>query len=98
MLRKAAQATLRNEIDNMSMNRNDETADNGWLDSIEETASRVGILGSLRSEIESERESISEYYYERRFEPKRESHMDLRLRSNLAPGRVAIDGLFQELV
>lgn len=64
-LTRFAEDALRNEIDNMSMNRNDEESDDQWLDSVETMAERLQILDRLQADIEHERDSIRTHYEDR---------------------------------
>jgi hypothetical protein len=66
IVRGRVEDALRNELDNMSGNRQrDEDFDMAWLASLEHLAGRVGIANVLAEEIESERRSIVEYHAER---------------------------------
>ncbi len=98
LLAHYAENALRNEIDNMSSNRTDEDSDLGWLDSVESLALRLGILGALAGDIESERTSVFEYY-EREARPVPTSGAGVGWTQRLPGGsdRASIIALFQQL-
>jgi len=55
---------LENDIDNISLNRQDEDTDLGWLSQIEEAAADFGVVDQMSVLIESERDSIITHYAE----------------------------------
>ncbi|MFD8790697.1 nSTAND3 domain-containing NTPase [Streptomyces vinaceus] len=91
---------LRNELDNLSGNEQDRDADHQWVDEVERVAVRVGVIDDMRSEIESTRESVEQYYAEREYsgiQYDSETGYGFPGASVSVSERVAIDGMFREL-
>lgn len=91
---------LRRELENLSDNRQDCDSDHQWADEVESTAIRVGVIDDTRSDIESARESIEQYYADgeyRRDEPSSGTGYGFPGASVTVSERSAIEGMFREL-
>lgn len=64
LLKMCAERSLRLEIEAIADNRHDEATDSQWLDEVERLVVDLGIKGQLGRAIDSERESIADYYSE----------------------------------
>ncbi|WP_405481264.1 restriction endonuclease [Streptomyces anulatus] len=97
---QSACSGLRQELDDISSNRQDRDSDHQWIDEVEEVAIRVGVFDDMRSEIESARDSVEQYYAEGEY-PYRQSDPEARYgfsgTSTSASERITIDGMFREL-
>ncbi|MEW2708531.1 restriction endonuclease [Streptomyces koyangensis] len=97
---QSACSGLRQELDDMSSNRQDRDSDHQWIDEVEGVAIRVGVFDDMRSEIESARDSVEQYYAEGEY-PYRQSDPEARYgfpgTATSASERITIDGMFREL-
>jgi energy-coupling factor transporter ATP-binding protein EcfA2 len=97
---QSACSGLRQELDDISSNRQDRDSDHQWIDEVEGVAIRVGVFDDMRSEIESARDSVEQYYAEGEY-PYRQSDPEARYgfpgTSTSASERITIDGMFREL-
>ncbi|MDT0549407.1 nSTAND3 domain-containing NTPase [Streptomyces lonegramiae] len=97
---ESACSGLRQELENLSGNEQDRDTDHQWVDEVERVAARVGVIDDMRSEIESARDSVEQYYAEREYS---RSQYDSGAGYGF-PGasvsvseHVAIEGMFREL-
>ncbi|WP_433373850.1 restriction endonuclease [Actinoplanes sp. CA-142083] len=91
---------LRQEIENLSGNEQDQDSDHQWIDAVEQTARRIGVLDDLRSDIESARESIFERYsggYDPRNMPTSGAGYGRPASATSTSDRATIEGMFREL-
>ncbi|MFE7947350.1 restriction endonuclease [Streptomyces sp. NPDC057426] len=96
---ESACSGLRQDLDNLSGNEHDRDSDHQWVDEVESMATRVGVIDDMRSEIESARDSVEQYYAEREYS-YRESGAEAGYgfpASTSASERITIDGMFREL-
>ncbi|WP_217231552.1 restriction endonuclease [Streptomyces anulatus] len=97
---ESTRSGLQNELDNLSGNEQDRDADHQWVDEVEQVAARVGVIDDLRSEIESARDSVEQYYAERedsRSQYDSDTGYGFPGASVSVSERVAIEGMFREL-
>lgn len=90
---------LREDLDSLSGNEHDRDSDYQWIDEVEIVATRVGVIDEMRSEIESARDSVEQYYADREYS-YRESDAEAGYAfpaSTSASERITIDGMFREL-
>ena len=97
---ESARSGLKQELENLSGNEQDRDADHQWVDEVEATAIRVGVIDDMRSDIDSARESIEQHYADAGY---------LRSESSSRTGygfprapvsdseRIAIEGMFHDL-
>ncbi|MEU3349901.1 restriction endonuclease [Streptomyces sp. NPDC006700] len=91
---------LRQELESLSGNEQDRDSDHQWVDEIETTAIRVGVIDDMRSDIESARESIEQRYaYDEYPHGRPPSGMGYGFPgTSVSPSeRTAIEGMFREL-
>ncbi|MFJ8955923.1 restriction endonuclease [Streptomyces sp. NPDC102381] len=91
---------LQQELENLSGNEQGRDSDHQWVDEIETTATRVGVIDDMRSDIESARDSIEQYYADGEYRHDRSpSGMGYRFPgTSVSPSeRTAIEGMFREL-
>lgn len=97
---ESACSGLRQDLDDISSNRQDRDSDHQWVDEVESVAIRVGVFDDMRSEIESARDSVEQYYAEGE-DPYRQSDPEARYgfpgTSTSTSERITIDGMFREL-
>lgn len=97
---ESAYSGLRQDLENLSGNEQGRDSDHQWVSEVEDVATRVGVIDDMRSEIESARDSIEEYYAERGFSYRQydsEGGYGFSGSSTSASERVTIDGMFREL-
>ncbi|MFD5164188.1 restriction endonuclease [Streptomyces hawaiiensis] len=100
MFHESVWSGLRQELENLSGNEQDRDSDHQWVDEIETTAIRVGVIGDMRSDIESARDSIEERYaYDEYPRGRPPSGMGYEFPgTSVSPSeRTAIEGMFREL-
>ncbi|MEV4881265.1 restriction endonuclease [Streptomyces cyaneofuscatus] len=98
---ESACSGLRQELENLSGNEHDRETDHEWVDEVETTAIGVGVIEDLRSDIESARDSIEEYYADREYlqsQPTYEASSGFGESSVSVSERIAIEGMFRELL
>lgn len=90
---------LRQELENLSGNEQGRDSDHQWVDDVESVATRVGVIDDMRSDIESARDSIEQYYADGDYFRSESSGM-----GHVFPGasvsvseRRAIESMFREL-
>ncbi|MFE2937560.1 restriction endonuclease [Streptomyces sp. NPDC059255] len=91
---------LRQELESLSGNEQDRDSDHQWVDEIEATAIRVGVIDDMRSGIESARDSIEQRYAYDEYPHRRPpSGMGYGFPgASVSPSeRTAIEGMFREL-
>ncbi|WP_086749639.1 nSTAND3 domain-containing NTPase [Streptomyces scabiei] len=91
---------LRQELENLSGNEQDRDSDHQWVSDVEAVATRVGVIDDMRSDIESARDSIEEYYADdeyRHSRPTSGTGYGFPGASVSASERIAIEGMFREL-
>ncbi|WP_405582165.1 restriction endonuclease [Streptomyces sp. NBC_01190] len=97
---ESACSGLKQELENLSDNKQDRDADHQWVNEVEDAAIRVGVIDDMRSDIDSARESIEQHYADDEY-PRGESTYGgygfPGANSVSVSERNAIEGMFREL-
>lgn len=97
---ESVRSGLRQELGHLSGNERDRDSDHQWVDAVETAATRIGVYEDLRSDIESARESIEQYYADSEYDrnqPTSGAGYGFPRSFVSKSERVEIEGLFREL-